>query len=183
MFRKRRCPPGVVCIENVTFFALLCCVCVIGYSLYILTLSWKSSQQNTITNTLYKTIDPRKETDVLLNPYTPPIKDEGYWNRNRNFRYNEQTNVGAISNAPFRQVGYLLGDTNTPIALMGRPLFANRDKWQYYSMSDQFNSIKLPLLVKGKKAMNEYGCDKLYSDDEVGVDGMKNKYKVTLYES
>ena len=174
MNRKRRCPPGVICIENITLIGFLSSVII---SLFVLTLSRKPSQ---ITTTITAT-DQRKEADVLLNPYTPPLKDEGYGIRN--FRYNEQTNIGAIPNAPFRQVGYLSNESNVPIALMGKPLYTNRDKWQYYSMSDQYNSIKLPLLVKGKTAMNEYGCNKLDSGDDVGVDGMKDKYKVTLYES
>ena len=66
---------------------------------------------------------------------------------------------------------------------MGRPLFTNREKWQYYSMSDQNNSVKLPIIFKNKNATNEYGVDKIYNNDTVYVEGYKQAFKVTEYEN
>ena len=75
------------------------------------------------------------------------------------------------------------GSGNGPVPLMGKPLYSNRNKWQYYSMSDQYNSVKLPISVKGKSAMTEYGCDELYNGDTVYLDGVKEIYTVTLYDN
>jgi hypothetical protein len=67
--------------------------------------------------------------------------------------------------------------------LMGRPLFTTRDKWQYYTVSDQRNQIKLPIVKSGRSCTNEHGCDKLMDGDTVLVEGTKNVCRVTLYES
>jgi hypothetical protein len=86
----------------------------------------------------------------------------------------------------YRQVGILTplhGNKDKILPLMGRPLFVNRDNWQYYSMSDQNNSIKLPLRYKKKNCTNEYGCDKLYNGDIVFVEGYNEGFRVSTYEN
>jgi hypothetical protein len=189
---NQRCPPGVICIENITLFTICICIFVIGIWVYVFQKKQPNSNSISLPNDYHKNSyynnNNHSSFDVLLNPYTPPVKDESYgndqWNKTKYSPYfNQSTNIGALPNASFRQVGLLSSPNHPPIALMGKPLYSNRDKWQYYSMSDQQNSIKLPLLVKGKSAMNEYGCDKLYSDDTIVVDGLKDKYTVTLYET
>jgi len=130
--------------------------------------------------------------DVLLNPYVPPLKDDRYFTNDVVFLppgripINISTNVGAVD-TNYRQVGILTPlnhNLNGKILpLLGRPLFTSRDKWQYYSMSDQNNSIKLPLRKNGKNCTNEYGCDSFSSGDNVFVEGYKQAFKVTMYES
>ena len=82
-------------------------------------------------------------------------------------------------------MGFLssLNDKDKIIPLMGRPLYTNRDKWQYYTISDQRNSIKLPVLRRGKSCTNEYGCDSLYTGENVYVEGLNKQFKVTLYDN
>lgn len=93
---------------------------------------------------------PYNNNDVLLNPYTPPLSDERYFIPRR-IPINVSTNVGAVDTT-YRQVGILTPKINKDkdriLPLMGRPLFVSRSKWQYYTMTDKHNSIKLPILYK-----------------------------------
>ena len=66
---------------------------------------------------------------------------------------------------------------------MGRPLYSNRSKWQYYTMNDKSNAIKLPMSHNGRSCTNEYGCDELTSGDTVYVEGYNDAFKVTIYEN
>jgi len=146
--------------------------------------------------------------DVLLNPYVPPLRDERYLVPEINIvppgrvPINISTNVGAVDTT-YRQVGLLTPVTgydkpncrnkikkfenetlnNNIIPLMGRPLFTNRNMWQYYTMSDQNNSVKLPIRFKGKNASNEYGVDKICNGDIVYVEGYQRAFRVTEYEN
>jgi hypothetical protein len=72
---------------------------------------------------------------------------------------------------------------NKILPLMGRPLFTNRNKWQYYTMSDQNNSVKLPIIRNGRSCTNEYGCDELYSADIVYVEGYNQAFRITIYDN
>ena len=97
----------------------------------------------------------------------------------------------------YRQVGILTrngggGSGNVPSAtssqetilpLIGRPLFTNRDKWQFYTLSDKNNAIKLPVIVNGKSGTNEYGCNNVSTGDIVYVEGYNDSFRVTAYDS
>ena len=184
----RKCPPGVMCVENVTMvFVFLSLILVI----YLIIRSPVSVSNN---NFMPPSLPPPppppsffNTDDVLLNPYTPPLSDERYILGPLTFRgrvpINVSTNVGAVDTS-YRQVGILnTKEKGKILALMGRPLFVNRDKWQYYTMSDQNNSVKLPISRNGRSCTNEYGCDKLFSGDKVFVEGYNEGFRVTIYDN
>ena len=87
--------------------------------------------------------------------------------------------------APIRQVGILTRNNGgeTILPLMGRPLQTNRDKHQFYTMNDKNHMIKLPISKNGRSCTGEYGCDDLFNGDTVYVEGYKDSFKVTMYES
>jgi hypothetical protein len=203
----KKCPPGVICIENYSGFFLFICMAIILYLIYTnvnnqnITVNSKPSDiviQNTqrengwlgglIPSWPYTNLP----NDPLLNPYAPPLRDERYFIpgvngiSSRAVPINVSTNVGAVD-TPYRQLG-ILTPTNSStkdsiIPLMGRPVFTNRDKWQYYSTSNQHNNVKLPVLRAGKSCTNEYGCDRLYTGDTVYIQGINETYKVTVYDN
>ena len=117
---------------------------------------------------------PNFKKDVLLNPYAPPVRNEQI--------FNVSTNIGSVE-SNYRQIGILtpLNHPNKILPLMGRPLFTNRDKWQFYTFSE--NNIKLPMTYQGKSCMSEYGCNNLYSNDIVYVEGYKEGFTVTAYDA
>jgi hypothetical protein len=85
----------------------------------------------------------------------------------------------------YRQVGLLtrVNGKETILPLMGRPLQKNRDKWQFYTMSDKNNSVKLPISFKKKSCTSEYGCDNIYNGDTVYVEGYKDAFRATIYDN
>ena len=137
-------------------------------------------------------IPPPVPGDVLLNPYVPPLRDERYLIPKLNvippgtIPINISTNVGSVDTS-YRQIG-MLNPLNRPnkdniLPLMGRPIFTNRDKWQYYTIGNQYNSIKLPVIVKGRSGSNEYGVDRLMNGDTVYIEGLNDTYRVTVYDN
>lgn len=190
----RKCEPGVICIENVTLFFII----IIGIILVYIFVTKTNNNNNNNTQTSHKPpyiinnpppIDPLFRPDVLLNPYTPPLRDDGYFRGPPPPIFNMPTNIGAV-NTSYRQVGILTPtnnrtindtDTNTILPLMGRPLYTNRDKWQFYTMTK--NNIKLPISKNGKSGTNEYGCDNIYSGDKVFVNGYKHGFIADIYDN
>lgn len=201
----KKCPPGVICIENVTMFFLIIIILVIVYLIYISFIK-RENKQKVVVN-VEKQNDPSyiisqqpnypynniPVNDVLMNPYVPPLRDERYFIpeivpvRRGMVPINVSTNPGAVD-TNYRQMGILTPIHNNSkkdkiLPLMGRPLLVNRDKWQYYTMSDQNNSVKLPIIYKGRSCTNEYGCDQLYNGDRVYVEGYNQAFKITIYEN
>jgi hypothetical protein len=129
------------------------------------------------------------QKDVLLNPYDAPYKDERYFVQNipvNAVPINVSTNVGAVDTT-YRQMGIITplngASKDNILPLMGRPLFTNRDKWQYYTISNQHNNVKLPISFKGRSALTDYGVDKIYNGDTIYVEGYNDAFKVTIYEN
>jgi hypothetical protein len=146
--------------------------------------SYETTQKVVIKEKGYPASWPNFNQDPLLNPYTPPLRDESYFHSM--IPINISTNPGAID-TNYRQLGILTPLNGTSkdniLPLMGKPLYTNRNKWQYYSTSNQHNNVKLPLIKNGKSCTNEYGCDQLFSGDVVDVEGVNERYKVTMYDN
>ena len=125
-------------------------------------------------------------SDVLLDPYVAPLRDPRVFPRNSSDIRGIPINIRTQGfNTNYRQVGILTrnGGQETILPLMGRPLMANRDKWQFYTINDKFNGIKLPVVSKGKSCTNEYGCDDLMNGEDVYIEGYKDTFKVTIYDT
>ena len=210
----KKCPPGVFCVENYTlgFLALI----IIGLLIWM----WNNNQQsinngsrnslNHISNSLdnlnrslfsnnINNNDLYARTDsvwssgdsVLLNPYTPPNRDDRPFTRGR-MPMQRGTKLGVPINirtqgveSDYRQVGILTRITGeeTILPLMGRPLIYGRDTWNFYTMSDKNNMVKLPITFKNKNCSGEYGCDNISNGDTVYVEGYNDAFKVTMYEN
>ena len=181
----KRCPPGVLCIENMTMFYILLLI-IIGIITYYKYIQPKVININKyIPNNMFNI--PNMNNNVLENKHLPPLKHNQYINNNGN-----GNGVGIPINIKtrgyddsYRQVGIItrINGKETILPLMGRPLHSNRGKWQYYTMTDQNNSIKLPVSKNGKSCTGEYGCDEYFNGDSIYVEGYNDAFKVTIYEN
>jgi len=203
----KKCPPGVICIENMTMCFIVLFVLLIlylGYSRFMnyiyngVRLSSSNIEYNVNVNDNSKFtrgLYPQPgysfsnmENDVLLNPYQAPLRDNRIFpNSNISFANKIPINVATQSyDTNYRQVGILTRinkNKETIIPLMGRPLITNRNKWNFYTMSENNNMLKLPVSHNGKKCMSENGCDDVYTGDTMNVDGYNDSFKVTTYEN
>ena len=194
----KKCPPGVICIENVTMFIILIIFFIFIYFFHFKTQINIANKPNFETNIneedyytkKYNTIPSypynNYPLNVLQNPYVPPLSDDRYFIRTPIIPINVSTNIGAI-NTEYRQLGILTPlnqvSKDNLLPLMGRPLFTNRQKYQYYTISNQHNNIKLPVSVKGKSGTNEYGVDEVFNGDTVYIEGYNDAFRVTIYDS
>lgn len=207
----KRCPPGVICIESITsLFFIVIIVVIIGCFIYVSYTKRQGQQEqnqgqvfgqqlepnypyNNLYSNLYNGLrnnmmDNTPINGVLTNPYDAPYKDERYLvpKQGQSMPINVSTNIGAVDTS-YRQIGIITplngNTTNNILPLMGRPLYTSRQKWQYYTISNQHNNVKLPISVKGRSALNDYGVDELYNGDTVYVEGYNDAFKVTVYEN
>ena len=191
----KKCPPGVICMSNINILIILAFFIIFSYLL----LNLRDNKNGTVvvnqevkgeTNSMiprysyygmnypYNNVRP----DVLLNPYVPPLNDERYL-----VPINVSTNIGAV-NTNYRQVGILTpinkkNNKDMILSLMGRPVYTNRNLWQYYTISNQHNNVKLPVIVKGRSGTSEYGVDKIDNNEIVFVEGYDTQFRTTVYDN
>jgi hypothetical protein len=193
----KKCPPGVICVENVTLLLLFIILLVSVSFVYsnsngkVVTINnditSKETSSDWLNNLLPSWPYNNLPRDVLLDPYAAPYRDERYLVPIRNtVPINVSTNIGSVDTT-YRQMGIITplngASKDNILSLMGRPLFTNRDKWQYYTISNQHNNVKLPITFKGKSALNDYGVDKIFDGDTIYVEGYNEAFRVTVYEN
>jgi hypothetical protein len=185
----QNCLPNMFCIRNTTIVLVMILgglIAYIIYSKYSTGSTGGSSGISTMPSIqrMYSPFYTVPIPDVLENPYVPPLRDERYHDTVIPIPINVRTQ-GPLINANYRQVGLLtrVNGKETILPLMGRPLQKNRDKWQFYTMSDKNNSVKLPISFRKKSCTSEYGCDNIYNGDTVYVEGYKDAFRATIYDN
>jgi hypothetical protein len=196
----RKCPPGVFCIENTTIVFL---IFILSIFLFVMMQNvFKISLVNNVPNYLKKMEHPFSDRfnilpklsarlsnhpgDILSNPYLPPHRDGNYFPKDSGDPRGIPINVPTRGvRTQWKQIGILtrLSGEETILPLMGRPMYSNRQKWQFYTLSDKNNSVKLPISKNGKSCTGDYGCDELFSGDSVFVEGYNDAFKATIYEN
>lgn len=203
------CPPGIFCLDNVHIFLAVLLVATLvvvfffkkqDYNPFSQEQPQSQQSQPTVKENMYggeyyDPIPPRdlivnKERERLINPLLPPE------------RSNVLTEAGLpIIDSPnsinihtrgysggYQQIGLLYknndspnDDSNNILPLFGRPTYVNSNKWNYYTSSDKFHSMKIPITIKGRRCTDEQGCNELYDGDMVIVPPYKNEFKVEIY--
>ena len=149
----KKCQPGTFCIENMTLVVVLICFIGFGYYLFVYTQP-TALQQGTRREVVYLQAQPQLQTNY---------------------------------NMSYHQVGILTPlngkETNNILPLMGKQLDTRRGLWNYYTISNQHNNVKLPITVRGKSAVSERGVDEINNGDSVFVEGVFDAYKATVYDN
>lgn len=191
----KKCPPGVICIENVTIFVIIIIIIGLLYLVYkikptVITKEYTNEIQAPDNNDMYhrqNTLYSNSPNDVFMNPYAPPLKNNPFYNSTQS----NDIRGGVPINIPtshrefnYEQVGIAkrLHSEEMILPIFGRPIHSNRNKWQYYTLSGN-NNIKLPINKDGKRCTNTYGCDQLYDGDSIFVEGYDDAFSVRIYDN
>jgi len=173
-----KCSRGFICIKNATLFFLV-------FSLIFVCWYWHSqlaSKQSKIAQepqeaqetqgmpaynyNTYMPANYRLAETRLSDPLIPPLK--AYYS-------SSYEQMGTLTPANDKAQGNIL-------PLMGKQ-HRNGQRWNYYTIANQFNSVKLPIMVKGKDGLNDIGVEELYSGDTVLVKGQDAVYNVLVYDN
>lgn len=142
----------------------------------------------------------QRPQDVLSDPRRPPLQDtQALYGLNRPHVLSQQTAVGIMPiNQPtqhpyhsssardmnYHQLGILTRKTGEKILpLMGRRSQTQRNNWQYYTMSDGNQAIRLPISKNGQSCTRDNGCDEVMNGDTVYVEGYQEAFQATVYEN
>lgn len=142
-----------------------------------------------------RSLDDSKQNINVINNinkkaslYLPPLKNDNlYYNNSFGIEDDVRMNVktrGYV--AEYSQIGILTKNESEKdpiiLPLMGRR--ADRNKMQYYTASNTGSiSTKLPVKIRGRSCTDERGCEEIFNDDEVYVEGYKASFNATIYEN
>ena len=153
-----KCAKGYFCFQEITIYLLvLSCVIVLAYM-------WHNRER--LTRVLKDTATATQKM-VTMVPINVPTRGPAP----------QYERIGTLHeiNSPNDKRGKVL-------SLFGRQTYSGSQKWMYYTMTDQYNMIRLPVHnVQRKNCMESTGCSELYSDDIIYIDAYSGEFKVHLY--
>ena len=208
----KKCPPGVLCIENFTIVIVIIISVGIVYFMHKHYL-FQSIIMNQIQGTPAHTpqahtpqahtpapthhkhaqahtpasihITDTRRGDITSDPYVPPLKPAQHG------VVSVRTRGGRLQ--PYKQIGYLKFSMGNHHRHRGRhrgrhsmiPLFGRPSDTSRskWNYYTIHNGIKLQVNNQSRSCTSEQGCDELFTGDTVYVDGMDHTYQVTVYET
>jgi len=70
----------------------------------------------------------------------------------------------------------------TILPLVGRPSPTNRDRWNYYTATDQYNMMRVGVAVDGKDCQEDVGCREIMNGDTISVPAYKKEFTAQIYK-
>jgi hypothetical protein len=81
----------------------------------------------------------------------------------------------------YQQMGLVTGADGKPLPLYGRRVAPRSDRFNYYTRTDTYNPVALPVSFKKKDCQDNLGCDEVSNGDSIKISPTGETGKVTLY--
>jgi hypothetical protein len=181
---RAKCPPGVFCLSGnlATVIAII-----LGITLIFILCAMfftKSSSPHTI----------------VLPPQQPPVQNiisgESRYDRApqplRDWMMPpEFPPRGGIASIPiniptqglpesFQSVGLIQSDGGV-LPLYGRRTMRGGDRWNYYTRTDTFNPIPVPVRFQRRDCMDDVGCQEILSGEHVKIEALGKEGTAKIY--
>jgi hypothetical protein len=180
---RAKCPPGVLCMSGgvvTTLFILLGVVLV--FVVVAMLLSRPSSPTVIVPPAPKNTIIPMGESRYDRAPQ--PLRD---WRT-----LSEFPPRGGIATIPiniptqglpesFQSVGLIHVDGNVWPLYGRRTAGGGSDRWNYYTRTDTFNPVPIPIRFQKRDCMEDIGCQELISGEEVTIDVVNKQGRTKIY--
>jgi len=178
----RSCPPGVICLTpNIIAGAILLALVMVTVILYM-------KQESQPHQIVQRILEPQPEVVVQTGDdrYTRAPKPERHWITQPDLPSGAEI-YGKLPRVPtrgipetYQSMGIITMGDGKILPLYGRRTASRSDRFQYYTRTDTYNPVQLPIRVKRRDCQDDVGCEELYNEDEVNIASM-GKGKTTIY--
>ena len=81
----------------------------------------------------------------------------------------------------YQQVGVITSADNKVLPLYGRRTAPRSDRFNYYTRTDTYNPVALPVSFKKRDCQDGVGCDEVMSGDTIRLGATGEEGKITMY--
>lgn len=194
----KTCPPGMICFPN--RFSVVSWPSVTLMLILLVTIGlvvWSLRTESTALKTLIT------NAQAMALQSNPPAPAPVYVNvRGGDDRYTRSPEAerdwvsgpdySRVPSVPFNiptqgipEAYQSMGVIKTPegklLPLYGRRTVSSRDRYNYYTRTDTYNPVPIPITMKGRDCQDQVGCPELYDGDKVNLLPTKEPGEVTIY--
>tara|TARA_B100001564_G_scaffold359458_1_gene381378 strand:- start:1584 stop:2219 length:636 start_codon:yes stop_codon:yes gene_type:complete len=69
------------------------------------------------------------------------------------------------------------------LPLLGRKTYNRSNKWVYYTATDKYNQVRIPISNNGRDCGGEYGCDEIMDGNIITIPELNGSFKAKIYEN
>jgi len=81
----------------------------------------------------------------------------------------------------YQSMGIVKTSEGKLLPLYGRRTISSRDRYNYYTRTDTYNPVQIPIKIKGRDCQDGVGCPELYDGDNVKLSATGESGEVTIY--
>ena len=187
----RKCPPGTLCLSEsfgliLLILLVIASTCVVIFMLFGKnTISMQQAPQQQVAPVAQPpTIISMKGGDSRYDRAPQPLRD---W-----MAPPEYPPRGGLTSMPiniptqglpesFQSVGIIIvGDQVLP--LYGRRTAGGSDRWNYYTRTDTYNPVPVPVRYQKRDCMDGVGCQEILSGEHVNISALNKEGKTDIYK-
>lgn len=187
------CPPGTWCLSPTNgFLGLLCLVLLIGFVAYVvLTKPIEAPYPTEKRGQADTTIVMPPDRGAADERYTRAPEPQRFWNNGPELPPRGALippDGGILVNVPtqgwpesYQPMGLLKQADGKLLPLYGRRVASRADRFNYYTRTDTYNPVPLPIQYKRKDCQDPVGCQELFDGDAVKIIPTGEEATTTLY--
>lgn len=186
------CPPGVVCMSSaLSTLLIVVLVAVLAFALYHIYMIYQGGQ--TITKHILNPVSQQQPTVIIAggqqggqdDRYTMAPKPTRFWRAPPDTDTWNPTTLPSVATRglpeSYQTIGLLKYPGGELKPLYGRRTAGSNDRWNYYTRTDTYNPVPVPLKQGRRDCQDDVGCNEVFDGDKLkSLNG--EEVGVTLYK-
>lgn len=188
-----RCPPGMICFPNSFGLFSIPSATLVGIVLIAIALAmWSQSQSRQIVVVQGQGPQAQQPLSIINqvetgdDRYSRSPEAERVWDTPPD--YSRIPSASKPFNIPTQGVPesyQSMGIVKTPdgklLPLYGRRCISSRERYNYYTRTDSYNPLPIPVYMQGRDCQDQVGCPELFNGDQVRLSTLDQMGEVTIY--
>jgi len=188
-----RCPPGMICFPNSFGLFSIPSATLVGIVLIAIALAmWSQSQSRPIVILQGQPSETQQPVSIINqvetgdDRYSRSPEAERVWDTPPD--YSRIPSASKPFNIPTQGVPesyQSMGIVKTPdgklLPLYGRRCISSRERYNYYTRTDSYNPLPIPVYMQGRDCQDQVGCPELFNGDQVKLSTLDQMGEVTIY--
>jgi hypothetical protein len=185
-----RCPPGMICFPNSFSIFSMPSAVLVGIVLIVIGLAmWSQNQTRSIfilPGQQQQPINVINQVETGDDRYSRSPEAERVWDTPPD--YSRIPSASRPFNIPtqgvpesYQSMGIVKTADGKLLPLYGRRCISSRERYNYYTRTDSYNPLPIPVYMQGRDCQDQVGCPELFNGDQVRLSTLDQMGEVTIY--
>lgn len=160
-------------------------LCILGFGIYYVNIQYQKLTIDKQLSVIQAKTNELEEKKVNYFDTSTIVTTADIERQPTQMRPGVPINIPTRGLEEYRQVGILtsLNDSKIVIPLYGRRTYVRSQHWNYYTLTNGYQSIQISVSNKNKDCSDEYGCEEIFSDDLVYIPAYNERFRTLMYKN